>query len=208
MSGFSGDLLNIVFPIIGTLKCSVSNCQKQYAGSTFSTAIQSLIRHIEGAHKQKLSRIQRWCSYCQENTPAKVTSHMCFTNDSFFIPDGNTPSLSAKCHRCLAGFPSRQGLVNHLRKHEHADCETHIINSRRLAAAQNAGNHNPPLTTPHTNTHQQPSSSNQSEPMPTPSINSQNDFNSAAADLAGDGLMDNIAADGEDGNLGSARSHS
>lgn len=54
VSGFSGDLLNIVFPIIRTLKCSVGNCHKQYAGSTFSTAIQSLIRHIESTQTKTL----------------------------------------------------------------------------------------------------------------------------------------------------------
>lgn len=93
--------------------------------------MQSLNRHIESHHKNEIKRIQRWCSYCQNNTTGRVSTHVCLQGNRFYITDGTAPELIHKCHRCPAAFPSKQGLTNPKRIHDEADRRAHRDNARR-----------------------------------------------------------------------------
>lgn len=110
-----GNLLNIVLPILNTIKCPMDGCDLEYGGENFTSAKASIIRHIEGIHHKKVKRVQRWCTFCQVSIHRNITHHGCFKFTDYFVKD---KELKYKCKKCNFSCPSSSGISSHFRKHK------------------------------------------------------------------------------------------
>lgn len=91
-----GDMLNLVFAVIGTWKCPLINSTANYGGDP-------------------------WCAYCQSNTTHRPSNHGCFQDSEFIYPDGNAPPSNYECVKCGITMPSRIGIISHRRKHKNQE---------------------------------------------------------------------------------------
>lgn len=122
-----GDLINIVLPVVGSMKCDL--CNDAYAGKNWTSAKGLLLRHIENIHKHPIKRVQIWCSSCQSSIHPKISLHRCFINNEIMI---NVPQHFT-CNTCDFTSPSQVGITSH---HVREAATNFQANERRRNAPQ------------------------------------------------------------------------
>ncbi|KAH7973239.1 hypothetical protein HPB52_023197 [Rhipicephalus sanguineus] len=111
-------ILRIFLPVPAVLRCIRRGCNTSYGGASWTSRVQSLRRHLEREHGERVQERLYLCSVCSESLPARPSCHPCLASTS---TPADTAAPRHRCVRCPQAFPSARGLINHERWHDVQD---------------------------------------------------------------------------------------
>ncbi|KAH7976973.1 hypothetical protein HPB52_022438 [Rhipicephalus sanguineus] len=126
--------ITIFFPVPRLVRCPKRGCGTSYGGSSWTARVQSLRRHLETEHGQRIRSRVYVCTICGDTIRARPSYHRCLETAQM---SERPPPGQHQCDRCSQSFPSARGLYNHRTWHQTQD-----------AAARSAGSTRPAPTGP------------------------------------------------------------
>ncbi|KAH6942899.1 hypothetical protein HPB50_011524 [Hyalomma asiaticum] len=114
----AGQTVILLFPLLKVLRCTEDDCHHSYAPVSWTSRVQSLLRHLEQDHGfHQLDKIYR-CTRCDTVLTSRPTTHACLRGGA--VEESASPARY-RCDRCSASFPSSRGLLNHQLWHRDRD---------------------------------------------------------------------------------------
>ncbi|KAH7973292.1 hypothetical protein HPB52_023357 [Rhipicephalus sanguineus] len=122
--------ITIFFPVPRLVRCPKRGCGTSYGGSSWTARVQSLRRHLETEHGQRIRSRVYVCTICGETIRARPSYHRCL--ETAQAPERPPPGQH-QCDRCSQSFPSARGLYNHRTWHQTQDAAARSAGSTRSA---------------------------------------------------------------------------
>ncbi|KAH7948458.1 hypothetical protein HPB52_022948 [Rhipicephalus sanguineus] len=116
-----------IFPVPAVLRCIRRGCSTSYGGASWTSRVQSLRRHLEREHGERVREHLYLFSVCSESLPTRPSCDPCLASTT---TPADTAAPRHRCVRCPRAFPSARGLTNHERWHDVQDATAAA--SRRL----------------------------------------------------------------------------
>ncbi|XP_060845386.1 uncharacterized protein LOC132924968 [Rhopalosiphum padi] len=110
-----GRTLTMWFPLPATVECPYDDCHARFRVKVWTSAKQSIVRHIRDLHTVAESTVVR-CVGCRIVLGVRPGGHKCPV--AIEEAEDVVERYACSVDGCSESFPSKQGLTNHLRNHK------------------------------------------------------------------------------------------
>ncbi|XP_064462368.1 uncharacterized protein LOC135372839 [Ornithodoros turicata] len=112
----SGGRLTVWFPVPDHFTCPEDDCSTAFRTGVWTSQRRSLERHLELAHKARITSTVYRCRICNSTLGPRPLYHQCLQDHD--APNEASRQFPHLCTTCDRSFPSRKGLSNHMLWHQ------------------------------------------------------------------------------------------